>query len=72
MRARGVQYLLLPTTAFWLLDHYQKFREHLEALYPVIVRAEETCIIFDLRESATTPPSSKIAGGYTAKLIAGL
>ena len=67
IRARGAQYLLLPATAFWWLDRYQKFREHLEARYPVIVRAEETCIIFDLRESATTPPSSKIAGGYTAK-----
>ena len=67
IRARGAQYLLLPATAFWWLDRYQKFREQLEARYPVIVRAEETCIIFDLRESATTPPSSKIAGGYTAK-----
>jgi hypothetical protein len=59
IRARGAQYLLLPATAFWWLDQYPKFREHLEARYPVIVRAEETCIIFDLRESATTPHPRK-------------
>jgi hypothetical protein len=38
MRARGADYLLLPATAFWWLDHYQKFREHLEARYPTVVR----------------------------------
>src|SRR6266513_324880 len=49
IRARGAQYLLLPATAFWWLDYYQQFREHLEARYPVVVRDERTCIIFDLR-----------------------
>jgi glycosyltransferase involved in cell wall biosynthesis len=51
IRACGAQYLLLPTTAFWWLDDYQKFREHVEAHYPVVVRDDETCIIFDLRHS---------------------
>ena len=51
IRARGAQYLLLPATAFWWLDHYQKFREHLDAHYRVIVRDENTCIIFDLRQT---------------------
>jgi glycosyltransferase involved in cell wall biosynthesis len=55
MRARGAQYLLLPATAFWWLDHYQGFRNHLEAHCPVVVRDESTCIIFDLCESATIP-----------------
>ncbi len=50
IRARGAQYLLLPATALWWLDDYQKFREHLEAHYPAIVRDENTCVIFDLRE----------------------
>ena len=51
IRARGAQYLLLPATAFWWLDHYQKFREHLDAHYRVIMRDENTCIIFDLRQT---------------------
>ena len=50
IRARGAQYLLLPATALWWLEHYQKFREYVEARYPSIVRDENTCIIFDLRE----------------------
>jgi glycosyltransferase involved in cell wall biosynthesis len=51
IRSRGAQYLLLPATAFWWLDYYQQFREHLEARYPVVIRDERTCIIFDLRHS---------------------
>jgi len=50
VRARGAQYLLLPATAFWWLDDYKEFRKHVEARYPAIVRDEDTCIIFDLRE----------------------
>jgi hypothetical protein len=49
----AAQYLLLPATAFWWFDRYQKFREHLEARYPVIMRDEHTCIIFHLRQSST-------------------
>jgi len=51
IRARGAEYLLLPATAFWWLDDYQKFREYVEARYPSIVRDENTCVIFDLREA---------------------
>jgi len=50
IRAQGAQYLLLPATAFWWLDDYKEFRKYVEARYPVIVRDEDTCIIFDLRE----------------------
>ena len=52
MRARGAQYLLLPATAFWWLDQYQKLRDHIGARYPAIVRDTNTCVIFDLRESS--------------------
>ena len=51
-KARGAQYLVIPAKSFWWLDHYQKFREHVEARYPAVARDEETCIIFDLRESS--------------------
>ena len=52
IRTRGAQYLLLPATAFWWLDHYKEFRDYVEARYPVIIRDEDACIIFDLRESS--------------------
>jgi len=48
IRARGAEYLLLPATAFWWLDRYQRFREYLEARCPVIVQDENICFIFDL------------------------
>jgi len=51
-RRKGVQYLIIPAKSFWWLDHYQKFRERVEAQYQIIVREENTCIIFNLRESS--------------------
>ena len=51
-KARGAQYLVIPAKSFWWLDHYQKFREHVEARYQAVARDEETCIIFELRESS--------------------
>jgi hypothetical protein len=51
-KTNGAQYLLIPAKSFWWLDDYKKFREHVEVHYPAIVRDEDTCIIFDLRESS--------------------
>jgi hypothetical protein len=59
IRALGAQYLLLPATAFWWLDRYIEFREHLEARYPAVVRDENSCIIFDLREPSAASATSK-------------
>ncbi len=50
-KAKGVQYLVIPAKSFWWLNDYQKFRERVENRYAAIVRDEQTCIIFDLRES---------------------
>src|SRR5205085_1170358 len=33
LRAKGAEFLLLPATSFWWLDHYAEFRRHLEAKY---------------------------------------
>jgi hypothetical protein len=51
-KANGAQYLLIPAKSFWWLDQYQEFRERVETRYPVVVRDEDTCIIFDLREQS--------------------
>lgn len=46
LRADGAQYLVLPSTAFWWLDHYTGFADHLEERYP---RTDaEVCSIFRL------------------------
>ncbi len=50
LRARGGQYLLFPATAFWWLDHYAEFREHLDAHYRR-VWCDADCIIYGLSRS---------------------
>jgi hypothetical protein len=48
-RERGAEYLLLPDTNRWWLDHYAGFAEHLRNRYAEIGRESEACLIFDLR-----------------------
>jgi hypothetical protein len=47
LRRRGAQYLVLPNTAFWWLDHYAGFRHHLDSRYWA-VRQGEDCVIYRL------------------------
>ena len=47
MRARGAEYLLLPSASFWWLDYYEGFRDHLERNYPPIVSADD-CVVYEL------------------------
>jgi hypothetical protein len=53
MRAAGGQFLILPRTGLWWLDHYSEFGEHLERNYPVLVRDTETCVIYSLNGNGT-------------------
>jgi hypothetical protein len=57
LRSKGAQYLVLPATSVWWLEHYDGFRRHLEATAAVTVCRPDTCIIFSL---AGRPPG---AGG---------
>ena len=51
LRAKGAGYLLLPKPSFWWLDHYKEFRKHLEGHYRLIVRQDDVCAIYSLREA---------------------
>jgi GT2 family glycosyltransferase len=53
MRAEGGQFLVLPRTGLWWLDHYREFGEHLERNYAVLVRDAETCVIYSLNGTGT-------------------
>jgi hypothetical protein len=57
MRARGGEYLLLPSTAFWWLEYYKGFRDHLERNYPPIVSADD-CIVFELAATGVQTPAA--------------
>jgi glycosyltransferase involved in cell wall biosynthesis len=50
-RAAGIQFLVFPRTAFWWLEYYTQFREHLERHYSVLSSQEDTCLIFDLQRA---------------------
>jgi hypothetical protein len=47
LRQRGAGFFVLPSTAFWWLDHYGGFREHLDRLYRRLA-FDDGCLIYDL------------------------
>lgn len=53
VRAQGADYLLLPATALWWLDHYEELRRHLERRYARVVDEPDTCLVYSLRERPT-------------------
>ena len=54
MRARGGEYLLLPSTSFWWLDYYEGLRKHLDGSYPAIASTED-CMVFELLATGAQP-----------------
>ena len=48
LRAKGADFVLFPRTAFWWLEHYAEFGQHLESRYRAAVRQQGTCLIFAL------------------------
>jgi 2-methylisocitrate lyase-like PEP mutase family enzyme len=46
LREAGADYLVLPSTAYWWLDHYRGFADHLHDRYPAADR--DACTIFEL------------------------
>ena len=50
LRAKGGGYLVFPATATWWLDHYRRFRGHLQKYYRTVVDQDDTGIIFEVRE----------------------
>jgi hypothetical protein len=52
LRAKGAEFLLFPTTAFWWLERYRKFGEHLDSHYRR-VWDDETFIIYQLLQAQT-------------------
>jgi glycosyltransferase involved in cell wall biosynthesis len=61
LRQKGAEFLLLPQTAFWWLEHYPGFRQHLEQRYRSILSDSHTCKIFALFESETQPARADAA-----------
>lgn len=47
LRGKGAQFLLFPNTAFWWLQHYDEFHQHLGQRYPR-VWSDDICVIYRL------------------------
>jgi glutamate-1-semialdehyde 2,1-aminomutase len=51
-RVAGAEFLVIPASMRWWLDHYTGFSEHLRDRYETLAEDRERCTIFDLRVSA--------------------
>jgi hypothetical protein len=68
MRARGAEFLVLPSVAFWWLDYYDAFKQYVEHRYR-LVESGQHCWIAALTESSagadqgsmSRPPTSRPA-----------
>ena len=60
LRAKGCQFLVIPQTSLWWLEHYAQWAAHLAAKYTKRESAEsdDSCVIFELNE--TPAPSAKV------------
>ena len=58
VRRKGAGFLVFPGTAFWWLDHYREFTQHLKDRYLEVLRLDGTCIVFELRSRVGAPESS--------------
>lgn len=73
LRRKGAEFLLIPGTAFWWLEHYEAFREHLSIKCSEVIR-DEACIVYSLSEDlagGTAPqveraPAANGASGVVA------
>jgi hypothetical protein len=53
LRERGAGFIAFVWTAFWWLDYYSAFREHLSGSYRRVV-GNELLVVFDLRDREVT------------------
>ena len=51
-RAAGADYLVIPATAYWWLEHYAGFARHLGERYPLVDGTNGACRIFRLSSGA--------------------
>jgi GT2 family glycosyltransferase len=60
LRAAGAEYLVLPATSSWWLDHYAGFASHLRRRYPMT--ESDVCTIFELSAVASDRALRGVAG----------
>lgn len=69
LRAKGVTYLVLPSTALWWLEHYAGFDQYLRQHYSPVVQEKETCLIFDLHEPSEVAADAQQSNRPIAQML---
>lgn len=57
LRARGADYLVIPATAFWWLEHYKAFGDHLARRYATVADSAQVCRVYALRQTRAADAS---------------
>jgi GT2 family glycosyltransferase len=58
-RGGGAEFLLIPDTALWWLDHYAGLRRHLDAHYPRVADQHEVGVIYALQVKEEHRPEGR-------------
>lgn len=61
-RRAGVEYLCIPASALWWLDHYQALAAWLGARCRVVAEDPETCVVYDLVRVPSDAPGEERFG----------
>jgi GT2 family glycosyltransferase len=58
LRGRGAEYLVLPATSLWWLDHYRGFRQHLDG-YRRVGEEPDTAVIYQLEQDLASSSTAR-------------
>jgi glycosyltransferase involved in cell wall biosynthesis len=70
LAARGGEFLLIPNTAFWWLEHYRELKDWLEQFQELMWR-DERCAIYRLFSNRARPNSQRSAKTAPVEAAAG-
>jgi len=59
LRAKGADFLLVPSTAFWWLDQCAELKQHLESRYRAVLRRDDAGLVFDLGQPTASTPTDQ-------------
>ena len=48
VRGQGTEFLVIPATALWWLNHYRKFGDHLSSRYEEVAQRDDVAVIYSL------------------------
>ena len=63
LRAGGADFLVLPSTAFWWLDHYRDFQSHLNERYRLVTHRPDVCLVYALDPGVHAGPARALVTG---------